>query len=77
MERMTDCVFAVFMSSDYMHVQWMTYCEEAILSLTHSGVSSIQPNMDKNSIYGHKSISACVFKKFSAVNKIQDFVVKD
>ena len=53
-----------FMSSDCTYVQWMTYCEGAILSLTHSGVSSIQLNMGKNSIYGHKSISACVIKKF-------------
>ena len=42
------------------HIVRRRFCH----SLTHSGVSSIQPNMDKNSIYGHKSISACVFKKF-------------
>ena len=36
--RVKHSLLIIFMSSDCTHVQWMTYCEGAILSLTHSAV---------------------------------------
>ena len=38
-------------------------CYSLTCSLTHSAVSSIHPNIGKNSIYGHKNINPCVIKK--------------
>ena len=52
-------ILFLFMSSNFTHVQWMTYCEGEIChSLAHSlrrYMKFNSPKYGENSIYGHKN----------------------